>query len=315
MATTPRGRESRGVSERCIICDHPMGAHIGLGCQTDSFLRGRCDCDFFELPPLPRPATAAQHRARADWWLVRAEMAETRLRRTRIGSERWWRLDRFIDMARTAHAHGLEMASALESAADPGDDLLDLIGIESIASRPGSTLDLVLERLEHSDDAARDTVRARLEAEFDTLQPRRRRELLEDDALRGFLQRVGVVSAWSVSVTEASSLDPAHPDPLPGSSGCRTDAMRGNVERYWRDWAQAPRPQIHIAYIAMDPDEFKQYLALAIETLTPAERSRFTNRNQLNCWIVSGMRPLFEDGHEVPLHEVIDEGYRPTTAL
>src|SRR6187399_2116674 len=128
--------ESRCVNERCILCGHPRTAHFGTGCHTDSFLRGRCDCVFVELPPLPDSATPAQYRARAAWWQQRVEMAEARMRRTRMGSDRWWHLDRFIDAARSARARGLDLAAALEAdptpaiAAGPGDDLLDLVSIE-----------------------------------------------------------------------------------------------------------------------------------------------------------------------------------------
>jgi hypothetical protein len=65
----------------------------------------------------------------------------------------------------------------------------------------------------------------------------------------------------------------------------------------------------------MDPDEFKRYLELAISVLTPEERSRFATRGQLHAWIASGMRPLSRDDEDVPLDEVIDPGYLPTTAL
>ena len=340
------------MNERCIICDHPRAAHFGTGCHTDSFLRGRCDCDFVELPPLPDSATPGQLRARAAWWQQRSEMAETRMRRTRMGSDRWWRLDRFIDAARNARLRGLDMAAALEVEAtrattdDPADDLLDLISIETITTQEAGAFQWMLAELDRRGDAARDTVRTRLTAEFDALEPRHRRELLEDDGLRGFLEHVGVVSAWSMSVPDEAvpSLGPAEQLSFFGSLEsedghtlgdefwAQTDAgterlprdeafisqyhrTRERVEGYWRHWAQAPSPQALVAYIAMDPDEFKRQMALAIEVLTPPERSRFTNRGQLNGWIASGMRPLFEGDRVVPLDEVIDKGYLPAVAF
>jgi hypothetical protein len=304
------------MDRRCIICDHPMTAHTGAGCLADSFLRGRCDCDFQELPPLPRPATPARHLARADWWLVRTEMALARQRRARPGTERWWRLDRFLDVARMERSRDLAMAAALEAGESPassdlpekpppasaepsGDDLLDLVSIDCLTDQEPATLAFVLDHLERSDDAAQVDVRARLTAEFDALEPRHRRVLLEDDAQRGFLERAGVCT-W---IAEAPS------------EGSVPDLSRAHVEGYWRYWAQAPSPETLIAYIAMDPDEFKRYLELAISVLTLAERSRFATRGQLHAWIVSGMRPLSRDGEEVPLDEVIDRGYLPTTAF
>jgi hypothetical protein len=279
-------------------------------------------------------------------------MAEARLGRTRLGSDRWWRLDRFLDAARNARARGLEMAAGLEAnAADempdtPRDDLLDLIGIESIADQQPATFQLVLEHLARTDGATRDAVRSRLTAEFDSLEPRHRRELLEHDALRGFLEHVGVVSAWNVRmpVTAGPSSEPIDrqsflesveselDDTIGDAYHARTEIMadslpsddeliegyrraRAHVEGYWRHWALAPSPQALVAYIAMDPDEFKRYLALAVEVLTPAERARFSNRNELNGWIASGMRPLSVDGQDVPLKDVIDPGYLPTLAF
>ncbi|MET0772579.1 MAG: hypothetical protein ABWZ82_05810 [Candidatus Limnocylindrales bacterium] len=346
------------MNERCIICEHPRTAHFGTGCHTDSFLRGRCDCDFVELPALPESATPAQYRARAAWWQQRAEMAETRQRRTRMGTERWWRLDRFVDAARSARSRGLDMAAALEAEAitpateAPGDDLLDLMTIETIATQQPATLQWMLEQLERSDVAARDALRTRLTAEFDALEPRYRRELLEDETLRRFLEQSGVVSAWSVSVPTGMALAPlaalstgptdrqaflesveSELDETIGDEyEARTEGLsepqshdeafirqymrtRADVEAYWRHWAQAPSPQALVAYIAMDPDEFKRYLALAVEVLTPAERSRFSNRHQLNGWIASGMQPLSQDGQDVPLEAVIDPGYLPATAF
>jgi hypothetical protein len=309
------------VNQRCIICEHPRAAHFGAGCHIDSFLRGRCDCDFVELPALPLTATPAQHRARAAWWQQRVEMAEARMRRTRMGTERWWRLDRFADVARTARARGLDMAAALDAeataatAADPGDDLLDLVNLETVATQEPATLRHVLEHLESSGGAEQAALRSRLTAEFDALEPRHRRELLEDDAFRGFLDHIGVVSAWDASVPSDAPSDACGDASALTSSTIGPEITRAQIEAYWRHWAQAPSPRLLIAYIAMDPDEFKVYLALAAEVLTPAERSRFANRTQLNGWIVSGMRPLFEDGREVLLEDVIDQGYLPVVAF
>jgi hypothetical protein len=244
-------------------------------------------------------------------------MALARQRRTRAGSERWWRLDRFLDVARMERSRHLAMAAALEvgevpvsaewpvssesplDAEPPGEDLLDLVSIDYLAEQEPATLEYVLDHLDQSGDAAQVAVRARLTAELAALEPRHRREVLEDDTRREFLERAGV-STWIAGTS---------------SDGAVPDLSRSHVEGYWRHWASAPTPQALIAYIAMDPDEFKRYLELAISVLTPAERSRFATRGQLHAWIASGMRPLHRDGDEVPLDEAIDPGYLPATAF
>jgi hypothetical protein len=193
------------MDERCLQCDHPKVGHFGSGCNRTSFLRGGCDCDFVEPPALPLTATAEQHRERAAWWSRRIDLTDRRMWRAPHGSDLWLRLDRLRKVADLARHHHLEMAQDLSAPApiepDPpvgpdeaGDDLLDLISIWSIERQPASTLELLLELVDGAPPPAQEAVRSRLEAEFDTLEPRHRRALLEDDAIRGLLTRLGVVS-------------------------------------------------------------------------------------------------------------------------
>lgn len=193
---------------RCILCDHPKLGHWDHGCHRDSFLRGSCDCDYVEPAPLSSAATADEHRERAAWWARRVDLTDGRMWRTTHGSEAWRRLERFRRVADAARHHHAEMAYALDDQPDHtplgatqaptddqgGDDLFDLISIESLACQSPTTLGLMLDLVDAGPPSARAGVRARLEAEFDVLEPRYRRELLEDDAVRDALVRLGVVS-------------------------------------------------------------------------------------------------------------------------
>jgi hypothetical protein len=224
------------MDERCILCDHPKVGHFGSGCHRTSFLRGGCDCDFVEPAPLPLSATADQHRDRAAWWTRRIDMTDNRMWHVTHGSPQWQRLDRMRKVADAARHHHLEMAQALppepETDAetereDEGDDLLDLISIESIVRQPTGTLDLMLGLFDRSPDAGRDQVRARLETEFDQLEPRHRRALMEDVAIRGAFEHMGVVTHFRPSITRPSEEAPApEDDRIPDTIG---RAMEGTL--------------------------------------------------------------------------------------
>jgi hypothetical protein len=196
------------MDQACILCDHPRIGHFGTGCHRNSFLRGSCDCDFVEPPIMSPSATAEQHRERAAWWARRVDATDREMARGGQSSDRWLRLDRFRRAAEAERRRHLETAHLLEAAADlvpepqePGDDILDLICIESIAAQTAETLEVLLEHLDQIDPVTRDSVRMRLETEFDSLEPRRRRALLEDAELRGFLEHVGVVSPLDLGGT------------------------------------------------------------------------------------------------------------------
>jgi hypothetical protein len=188
----------------CILCDHPTIGHFGTGCHRDSFLRGACDCDFVEPSALGASATPEQHRERAAWWARRIDATDRLVARGGHSSDRWLRLDRFRRAAEVERRRHLDAARARAAEAaseapvnEPGEGLLDLISIETITRQPVDTLHHLIEHLELSGSASREDVRARLEVEFDALEPRHRRELLEDPELRGFLAYVGVVTMWS----------------------------------------------------------------------------------------------------------------------
>jgi hypothetical protein len=219
--------EHRDMDERCIVCDHPKVGHFGSGCHRTSFLRGACDCDFVEPTPLPLSATAEEHRERAAWWAQRIDLTDRRIWAATHGSPQWQRLDRLRDVADAAWHHHLEMAHALPAGetdsrpaaddgedADEGDNLLDLICIESIASQPAGTLDLMLGLFDRSPTIEREAVRIRLEAEFDRLEPRRRRAILEDEAVRVALEQMGVMTR----LYPGSSVEPPGTSPSDAAS-------------------------------------------------------------------------------------------------
>jgi hypothetical protein len=203
------------MDERCILCDHPKVGHFGSGCHRTSFLRGSCDCDFVEPARLTLSATAEQNRERATWWAHRIDITDARMSHAPHGSLQWQRLERLRKVADAARHHHIEMASALpakaadEHATREGDDLLDLICIESIVLQPPGTLDLMLRLFDRGPAEARDAVRIRLETEFDSLEPRHRRALMEDDAIRGALEHMGVMT--SLRATASQSAPPVSP--------------------------------------------------------------------------------------------------------
>ncbi|MFN8520161.1 MAG: hypothetical protein U0667_12385 [Chloroflexota bacterium] len=195
------------MDERCLQCGHPTVGHHGAGCHRTSFLRGACDCDFVEPAPLPMSATAAQHRERAAWWSRRIDLTDHRMWQTPHGTEQWLRLERLRKVAVVARHHHLEMAQAVpdpdpvvphvaaEVPAERDDPLRD-VSIASLEHQPASALRELQDRFDGASVAARDSLRTRLETEFDALEPRHRRALLEDDALRAALTHLGVVSPW-----------------------------------------------------------------------------------------------------------------------
>ncbi len=195
------------MDERCLQCGHPTVGHYGTGCHRTSFLRGACDCDFVEPAPLPMSATAEQHRERAAWWSRRIDLTDRRMWHATHGSDLWLRLDRLRKVADVARHHHLEMA---QTAPDPGrvvpqvvpevpaegEDPFRDVSIRSLEHQPAVALRELQDRFDAASVAARDSLRARLEAEFDALEPRGRRALLEDDAVRAALAHLGVVSPW-----------------------------------------------------------------------------------------------------------------------
>jgi hypothetical protein len=224
------------MGQACILCDHPTIGHFGAGCHRDSFLRGKCDCDFVEPPTIPPSAPAEQHRERAAWWARRVDATDRQMARGGHSSDRWLRLDRFRRAAEAERRRHLEIARALQAAAigrepeEPGDDILDLVCIGSITDQTPETVRVLLDHLEQSGAATRDVVRKRLEIEFDSLEPRRRRALLEDAQLRGFLESVGVVSPLDLGDTGRRA--EAHARPSSSADRLRRAleiAMRGTL--------------------------------------------------------------------------------------
>lgn len=208
----------------CIICEHPAHLHFGPGCHKTSLLRGSCECTFIKQLPLSEDASAEQYRERADWWTARVRVTDDHIRRTSYGSERRRRLEAFRENAHSTAQQSLEMAelteakearqraerdAAVAAAAATAHEssvegrhqgFLDDINISNIERQSLAFLELLLEQFDESSDAERASVSARVEQEFDSLEPARKRELLEDDSSRDFLEHIGVVSRWTVSI-------------------------------------------------------------------------------------------------------------------
>jgi hypothetical protein len=233
------------MDDYCVICEHPKSGHFGSRCHRTSFLKGDCDCDFVERPPLPLDATAAQYRERAEWWRHRVRVTEIHIRRAKYGSERWARLGHVRDAAersarradeaaelkeamerreRAAHTAVAARAAAAAGRTETEQQhlgFLEQIGIESIQGQPLCFLGLLQEQFDEASDDERQEVRARVEEEFNDLQPSLRRELLEDSSSRDFLEHIGVVSRWTVSFGQPHearpTLDTTAGRPEPGS--------------------------------------------------------------------------------------------------
>jgi hypothetical protein len=221
------------MHDRCILCDHPTLAHDESGCHRISFLTGSCDCDFLEPTALPSSATAEQHLDRAAWWAHRIDLADHRSWHVTHGTEQWRRLDRFRRLADETRRQHIRIAREIPrdptpdqaaGAEDDRDDLFDLISIESIERQPAAALDALLELFDQGSTEGRDVVRLRLEVGFEALEPRHRRALLEDDAIRGALVHMGVLSPWGPAgapegAREAVPGEPAGPSAIERAMG------------------------------------------------------------------------------------------------
>jgi hypothetical protein len=210
------------LDDHCIICDHPRSGHWGAGCHRSSFLRGDCGCDFVEQPPLPSDATATQYRGRAEWWRQRIRMTDDHIRRTSVDSDQRRRLERFRDLAITSERRALEAAERMDAAqrregSERGTaiagitsarqvtdaerqrrELLASIEMASIAKLPPRALGLLQAQFDTSLRVERQEVLARVERQFNDLEPSYRRQLLEDEDVLAFLEHIGVVSHWSI---------------------------------------------------------------------------------------------------------------------
>lgn len=211
------------MDDNCNIGEHSARDHWGPGCHKTSFLKGSCDCDFVQRPPLSANATAARYRERAEWWRARIRISDHQISRARYGSNRRRRLEVFRDNAGAAARGAQEMAVPKEateareraqreaartlaaaaeetrSAEQQHGELLGKISIESIQGQPLYLLELLQEQFDDSPDEERQGVRAGVEQEFNGLEPSLRRELLEDASSRDFLEHIGVISRWPVS--------------------------------------------------------------------------------------------------------------------
>ena len=238
--------ESRCVNERCILCEHPGPRTSARAVTPIRSSAAAATATSSSCPPClgrrPRPSTAHVRPGGSS----EIETAEARRRRTRTGhramvaastgSSMWPRTreraaSRRRPPWRPRHPRDATQAPVTTCSTSSA----------SSRSRPEdpATLRHVLEHLDDSGSAEQGVLRVRLTAEFDALEPRHRRELLEDEALRGFLEHVGVVSAWNVSTPSDRALrrgamrpaSPTSPHRVPTSPAPRSRATGATGRR------------------------------------------------------------------------------------
>ena len=106
----------------CVFCQHARSDHDGVGCSSGSLRRGRCECGYVDLPPLPPGASIAALRERSDRWHELAQAADGLARELRFDLDRWRPLMMFQRAARQAEIVVRFSANAREltPAGDPG---------------------------------------------------------------------------------------------------------------------------------------------------------------------------------------------------